>query len=232
MTIDPTKFEPQGMPTKEQVRTVWDAHPKPSARKIAEKLVGMGYQIGYRTVARWHESGWKDEPPKLRAHAEKGQPTGVKKEVRAAIAKESPAAVAEAGTIAEVGGLEAAVAGGKLTDPDYARIETLIKELATKEIADLRAQQEKDRIIMNIVLMREATRRAHVMTLIPKDTSSLVSAFTDDAKAVAAPAPIEPGGEGPKLNGSNGHAPMIEGDFKVVNPTAAAIGRFLAKENA
>jgi hypothetical protein len=229
VTTDPEKFEPQGKPTKEQVRTVWDAHPKPSARTIAELMKNRGFKISWRTVARWQEQGWREELAASTPFAERDKPKRAKKEVKAAIAKEKPEVVAEAGAIAEAGGLKAAIEGGALTDADYLRIDGLIKELGTKELADLKAIQEKDRTIMNIVLMREATRRAHIMTLIPKDTSSLIGAFTDDAKVMAPTAPIQPV-DGQKI--ANGQMPMIEGEFKVVNPTTSAIQRYLAKENA
>ena len=216
MTIDPENFEPQGKPSLEQAKTIWNSLPSPSARKVAAMLEGRGYKVSYRTIARWHESGWGSKGESVREKNHELVTAEVNK------AKGRIAAAAEA----ENPGLKAAIEGGALTDPDYARIEKMVTGLAEKDIGELRAIQEKKRAILNIVLMEEATRRAHVMTLIPKDTSALVGAFTDDAKAVAPSAPIQPTNGQPNGNGT------IEGEFHVVAPVSKSIRQFLAKENA
>ncbi len=186
MTIDPTKFEPQGAPTREQVRTVWDAHPKPSSRKIEALLVGRGFEISFRTIARWKRENWAEDA--VKPLAEKGQVRGVKKELKAELAKIPPATVAEAEQIAAAGGLDAAIAGGKLGDEDYKRIDGWLTELRLVPTeAELDAVTRKERKMLNIVLMREAQRRAHIMVLIPKDTGSLVVAFTDAEVAPTSP---------------------------------------------
>lgn len=227
MTIDPDKFEAQGLPTMEQVRTVWDAHPKPSSRTIAELMTKRGWSISYKTVSRWKKANWVQEQPEDHLPASrKPNERVVNRALRAEIAKTAkPAPVVDSTTAPD--GIENALTGTGMTDADLARIEAAKIELGPKTIADLREMLEKERIIANIILLREATRKANIMVLIPKETSSFVSSFTDDAKAAGpAPATIQPPNSNPAL------APPIEGDFRVVNPTSAAIDRFLAKENA
>ncbi len=227
------KFESLGRPTVAQVERVWNDHPAPSARGICDLLKRRGFKISWRTVARWKKNNWVADAKgggKKTIAEDQHTPAAVKDQIREGLAGMDPEAVAEANKIAAAGGgIGAAIEGGGLKDSDYARIEALMRDLSNKTIGELREMQEKERAIMNIVMMREAARKAHVMTLIPKDTSALVGAFTEEAKAVSAPAPIQPVGESSKLNG-NGHA--IEGEFRVVNPISDAIGKFLAKENA
>jgi hypothetical protein len=239
VSIDPSKFEAQGLPTKEQVRTVWDAHPEASARKVAIKLTGMGYEIGYRTVARWKKKNWVEKEKPALEDTGKPNVRAVNKALKAELAKAkkpepapepaAPAAAPEVATGAE--GISAAVVGGEMTDQDVARIEAVRTELKPKTVEDLRAELEKERLIYNIILLREAGRKANIQVLIPKETSEFVGAFTKDKAANSPPAPIAP--SAPGLNGSgNGHLPLIEGDFTVVSPTSSAIRKFLAKENA
>jgi hypothetical protein len=153
--------------------------------------------------------------------------------IREALAKEKPETIAGANEIAAKG-LEDAVIGGTMTDADLARIEALATELAPKTQAQLREDLEKERLIYNIILLREARRKANLAALVPKDAGSFVSAFTEDSKASGPTLqPIQPpGSPGHHLNG-NGQPP-IEGEFTVVapNPTTRAIEQFLAKENA
>ncbi len=221
MTIDPEKFEPQGLPTKEQVRTVWDAHPKPSARKVADLLVGRGFSIGWRTVARWKKQEWREEAaPGTVPLAEQGKVRGVNKALKVELAKIPTETVKEADKMAADGGMEAAMTGGKLQDADYARIEKLINELAPKSKEELLAEQDKARVIMNIVMMKEATRRAHVMVLIPKDTGSFVADTNDAANSVSGPtAKIE----NPGHQGNGDDAKVIEGKVNQPSPLALKI---------
>jgi hypothetical protein len=228
------KFEAKSRPTVGQVERVWNDHPAPSARSVCDLLNQRGFKISWRTVARWKKNNWIADPAgggKKSIAEDQHTPAPVKEQIREILAGMDPEVVAEANRIAAAGGsIGAAIEGGGLKDADYARIEALMTELNSKSISELRELQEKERAILNIVLMREAARKAHVMTLIPKDTSALVAAFTEEGRTLAAPAPIQPVGD-PKLNGhSNGHA--IEGEFRVVNPVSDAIGKFLAKENA
>ena len=222
MTIDPEKFEPQGKPTVEQVRTVWDSMTAPSVRKVAELLERRGFTISFRTVARWRTNGWMAGPNGggCKTIAEdQHTPAPVKQHIRAELGKLDPATVHEANQTAAAGGLVEAIAGGGLTDPDIARIAARITALSGETRASLLEKQETARIVMNIVLMEEATRRAHVMTLIPKDTSAFVESFTDASKALPPMAPIEP--VEPARNGDN--ARLIEGTATEMSPLSQAI---------
>ena len=223
MTIDPEKFEPQGKPTVEQVRTVWDSMTAPSVRKVAELLERRGFTISFRTVARWKKNNWMADPQSgggVKTISENQHvPGAIRQGIRSELDKIDPATVHEANQTAAAGGLVEVIAGGGLKDDDITRIAKRITELSSETRASLLEKQETARIVMNIVLMEEATRRAHVMTLIPKDTSAFVESFTDASKALPPMAPIEP--VEPARNGDN--ARLIEGTATELSPLSQAI---------
>lgn len=216
------KFEHLGRPTVEQVERVWNDHPAPSARKVCELLNQRGFKISWRSVLRWKNNGWASAPDGGGVKTigeDQHVPGAIRQSIRVELQKMDPATVDEAKQISAAGGLQAAVEGGNLTDVDYARIEASIKDLATKDLNDLKLLQEKERTIMNIVLIREATRKANVMILIPKDTSSLIGALSDDARVLPPAQPIEP--PMPERNGSD--AKLIEGRAVEMSPLSHAI---------
>lgn len=216
------KFEHLGRPTVEQVERVWNDHPAPSARKVCEMLNQRGFKISWRSVLRWKNNGWASAPDGggVKTIAEdQHTPAPVKQHIRAELGKLDPATVHEANQTAAAGGLVEAIAGGGLKDDDITRIAKRITELSGETRAALLEKQETARIVMNIVLMEEATRRAHVMTLIPKDTSAFVESFTDASKALPPMAPIEP--VEPARNGDN--ARLIEGTATEMSPLSQAI---------
>lgn len=216
-------------PTVEIVKEVWEAHPEPSARAVAAQLHQEGFEISWRSVARWKKNNWLvDVKGSAKRSIAENQhtPAPVKREIRAELAKMPAATVAEANQIAAAGGLEAAVEGGKLTDPDYERIEKRKAELEVMTAAQLIELQEKARTIMNIVLMEEAVRKAHVMVLIPKDTGSFMADAAGAARASPAMAPILP----PDAAETNGDgAKLVNGRTMPDNPVSSAIDRFLAE---
>lgn len=169
MTIDPAKFDAQGKPTKQQARTVWDSLPNPSARNVAAKLEGMGYEISWRTIARWHASDWREiELSRSPATREIGAA------VRAELKKlEAPKPSA---------GLEAAIAPPAPSVDELALIEARRQELMLMSEAQLDQTAAKARSVLNILMMESAARRAHVMVLIPKETAALVDSFTEATK--------------------------------------------------
>lgn len=229
--IDPTKFEPQGKPTIEQVRYVWNSMPNASARNVAELMIHRGFLISYRTVARMKAADWKEPPPRSKPPGKRSLLRDVKAETMKELKNVPPATLAEAGQIAAAGGLEEAVSGGKLTDDDYARIEKRIQALSPETKEKLLAEQEKARIIMNIVMMEEATRRAHVMVLIPKDTGSFVADVNDAAGTLAPVAPIENPADHDEMHRNGDGAKVIEG--RVNLPSALSLKlRQLREETA
>jgi hypothetical protein len=215
-------FAHLGRPTVDVVQRVWNEHPDPSVRTVAELLTNRGFKISFRTVARWKKNDWASDSNgggRKSISEDQHVPGVVRQQIRSELEKVDPATVAEANQIGNAGGLQSAIEGGGLTDQDYARIEKSIKELATKDLNELKALQEKERTIMNIVLIREATRKGHVMVLIPKDTSSLIGALSDDARISMPPAPIEP--PAPERNGYD--AKLIEGRTIEASPLSQAI---------
>lgn len=221
MSIDPGKFEAQGKPTREQARTVWDGMTAPSARTVADKLEHMGYEISWRTIARWHASGWREAVPASRGKplAEKGRVKGVSTAIRQELQK-----IVEAPTSA---GLEAAVAPPAPTVDEIALIERRRAELMLLSESQLDQQAAKARMVLNILMMESAARRSHVMVLIPKETAALVDSFTEASKV--------------GLSGNDGQPPRaddpktIEGTVNPAEPpneTADAIRKFKRKQEA
>lgn len=189
MTIDPTSFEQQGKPTKDQAMQVWEARGRPSMRKLEEILTGMGYAISYRTLARWLELG---SGPGTRALAHHTKVRGVKKAVAAALLDVPTETLAKADEMRENGISETVAvdlgktAGARAQDVVQASVDMIDKrilELLLLSEAELDIQEQKSRKILNIILTEEAARRANVMVLIPKDTSAFVQAMTEASKA-------------------------------------------------
>lgn len=200
--------KPKKKPTKDEARAVWDGMTKPSTKKVADVLIAQGFDTSKSTIARWVNAGWSEDKPHSVTLAEKGKVRGVAKEIREETAKVPEETMVEAGDIKAQGGLEQAMTGGNMKEDDYARISKLIDQLASLDTREkLLEEQEKARIIMNTVMMKEAARRAHIMVLIPKETSSLVKETNDAAGGVATVAPIEVAQQ--FRNGDN--AKLIEG---------------------
>jgi hypothetical protein len=227
MTIDPTDFKPQGRPSFEQVRTVWDAHPAPSSRVIAELMVGRGFRISYRTVARMHELNWQEPEkkprPRTTERSKSVKRTNVR-EVGRALKVETEKVSAP--TLAEAGAVASAINGGALKDVDYARIESRWNALGEMTGAQLDESEAKARKKLNIILMEEAARRAHIMVLIPKETSHIVDSMTEAAKLPIVGVELLPA---TSLNGDG--AVVINGKAEPTNELADAIDKFL-KEDA
>jgi hypothetical protein len=238
VTTEPTS---KGAPTRAQAQAVWQAlkqrhaqtgkkQDKPSTRNVAKELAAEGYSITYGAIGKWQRANWQETAGLVRTNQRHPNRKTVAQAVRNELEKQDPVTLAEATKMATAG-IEQAIIGTKLTEVDLARIEKAVADLKTKTIADLREEQERERLIYNIILLRESQRQANIQALIPKDTSELVGKFTDDARASLSPAmPIMPTaapGEQAQLP-----APIVNGEFKVVSPTKAAIERYLAKENA
>lgn len=217
-------------PTVEQVQAEWESQTDPSSRSVADALGARGFKISYRTVCRWHANNWlTDGRTGKRSIAENQHtPAGVKREIRAALQMMDTDDVAEANEIAANDGLGTAIIGDGMKDDDIERIAKRIQALAIEDKSALVDLQEKARIIMNIVLMEEATRKAHIMTLIPKDTGTFVHSFTEASKALAPMAPIE--GIQPERNGND--AKLIEGKTIEASPLSMAIRNLREKATA
>jgi hypothetical protein len=198
------------VPNITTAHSVWLSLPKPSSRKVEAILRARGFNISYRTIARWNKEGWIPE---------------VEKKVERSLGKVTEALV---GNATSKEGIEAAVVGAGIPEADLLRIAKRIKALAGKSKAELLEMQDKARLVMNIVLMEEAAHKAHVMTLIPKDTGSFVESFTDASKATPPPAPIAP--TGPSRGGDD--AKLIEGRAVEVSPLSMAIRNLREKQVA
>jgi len=170
--IDPTKFEEQGKPTRDQARTVWDSMPSPSSRTVAQELINRGFDISWRTVARWHANAWTEKTKVPVSEQVRTQVSKAKKEF-------------------------AKLPGGPqptLTLDEFAMIAQRRAELMLLPEAELDRQEVRARKIMNILIAEQAAQRAHVMVLMAKDTGSLVGALAD-AQSVGTsgtPAPGDP----------------------------------------
>lgn len=220
MTIDPNNFEPQGKPTLDQARTVWDAMKAPSSRKVANELINRGFDISWRTIARWHAQDWRDKLPQRHNGgglplSERGQVRGVRGAIRQELAKIPRDTVKQADQLT--------ISDGAFKLAEEVVVEQRRQELLAMSEAELDTLEAKSRKVMNILLAEQSARRAHVMVLIPKDTGSLVGALADAQKV--------------GLTGGLGQVPAT-GDPRVINgsaihevpenPLAGAIDRFLA----
>jgi hypothetical protein len=231
MTIDPNKFEEQGKPPYELVIKLWNEMPAPSARKLEDLLKRRGYKISFRTIARWIENGREAGAVAL------GHTTmvkGVKHEIAKELLNVPEKDLREADARAQNEikqlpppelGKDAGRAAQAVVQDEVNIIDARIKELAQMSEASLDLTEQKQRKILNIVLMEAAQRRAHVMVLIPKDTSHLVESFTTAAKQMLTGGLDQP----PKAGDKN----VIDGDVIDVEPEtplASAIGKFLQDE--
>lgn len=233
MTIDPADFKPQGKPTHEQAKAAWEQAGRCSARKLEEILKGRGFDISYRTLARWLELG----EPGTKALAHRQKVKGVKKEISAALLQVPPEQRQAADDMREQGigpAINAEIAQGKTAgaraqdavQDEVNIIDRRINELLVKSEAELDVIEQKSRKILNIVLTEAAARRANVMVLIPKDTGAFVQAMTEASKQTLT------GGidQTPKADDPN----VIDGDAVDITPQeqgiAADIKKFLREE--
>jgi len=206
MTIDPANFEPQGKPTREQARTVWDSMPNPSSRHVAEELVNRGFDISWRTIARWKANAWTEQTGRPVSEQAKARVMEVKKAATKELSRRPGAPPPT------------------LTLDEYALIAKRRAELMLMSEGELDVAEARARKIMNIILAEQAAQRAHVMVLIPKDTGSLVGALAEAQRVgMAGGAGQVPGANDARvINGALTHIPD--------HPLASAIDKFLADQ--
>jgi hypothetical protein len=214
------------------VRSTLTVEGKPPSYRAWEKaLADEGYSITYRTLQRWVENS---KPGQVALnHATKV--VGVKRHIAKALAKvEEPVKLAADQMKVEgvADGVQEEIAASKIAGdavpPEQAEVNIIdarIKELMEKSPAELDDLEQRARKIFNIVLTEAATRRAHVMTLIPKETAALVDAMTSASKQT--------------LTGGFGQPPAagdprtIDGEIIDVtppDPLSSAIDKFLVTE--
>lgn len=204
MTIDPSNFEAQGKPTAEQARRVYDSLTHPTCDKLRTELTNRGFKIARATCARWIKSGFtiKSNPgPAL--NIDKGEVKGVPASVRAVIAA------------------EAAIIGSEMTPQELCDIDKDLTELRQLDMPQLKAMLEQERLMYNIMMLRQAQRKADKLVLIPKDSAAFIVAMTDAAESVpTVPSGLLPG-DGAKL---------IEAHVNPPNPVADAIALFKQRQ--
>jgi hypothetical protein len=206
-------IEDTGLPraTREQVQKCWEGMDKPSARKVSTALAAQGLGAAWRTILRWHKEGFKEKSlVNVRDR--------LNDELRASLKQLPPDQIEAANEIAKEG-----IAAHP---DDLARITGRIKELMALTDTDLANCEAKSRRILHIVLMEEASRKGNVMILMPKDTGTLIEAFTESTRTVKIGTAIEPvNGDDAKMVGGK----MIEHE---PNPTADAISNFLRESES
>lgn len=212
MTIDPAKFEAQGKPSLEQARTVYDALPHQTCDTLRAELNKRGFEIGRATCARWISNKFLFAGPKKpdgvqrlpggNINMNEGRVSGIAPAVRQAIKADAA---------------EAAIIGSEMTPAEASAIQRDMDELATLDMPQLKALQEKERIRYNIMMLRQAQRKSDKLVLIPKDSAAFIVAMTDAAESV----PTVPAGH---LPGDN--AKVIEA---TANPVSDAIAQFKRK---
>lgn len=200
MSIDPTKFEAQGKPTPDQARRVYETLEHPTVDTLHTALTGRGYSIGRATVARWIKKEFTNKVrpgPDLKMNT--GDVKGIPPAVRQAIAA------------------EAAIIGGEMTPTEIGAIQSDLDELRLLDMPALKARLEQERIMFNIMMLRQAQRASNKLVLIPKESAALVVAMTDAAESM----PTVPTGQ---LPGDG--AKVIEGTVNPPNPVSDAIAMF------
>jgi hypothetical protein len=141
-------------PTALQVKIVWDATIKPSARQVADAMTAQGYLINYRTVTRYKASNWSD-------------PTAKKTERALVVAKK---AVAKKDGPADPGEVSVII-GRRL-----ARME----ELYARSVAENQATLQQTGLIASIIVAEEMVAMIEQLTLeAPGDVARLLHAITE-----------------------------------------------------
>lgn len=202
MTIDPTNFAAQGKPTPEQARRVYDGLLHPTCDNLRTELTKRGYSIGRSTCARWIRDRFivMTKPGPATAQ-DKGGVNGVSVVIRAAEAAEA----------------EAKMIGGQMTPQEISDIQKDLTELGSLEVSQLKTLFEKERMMYNIMLLRQAQRKSDKLVLIPRDSAAFVVAMTDASESLPTVAPGQLPGDGAKL---------IEASVNPPNPVSDAIALF------
>lgn len=217
-------------PSFEYCMETWAKNPTLSCRKVEALLREEGYEVSYRTLQRWRDNG----KPGQVALGHETKRAGVKREIAKALAKISDTEKLSADQM-KVDGIVVAVqeeiiAGkvGGARDPAQEEvniIDSRISALMVKSAAELDLDEQKARKIFNIVLLEAATRRANIMTMIPKETAALVDAMTTASKQTLTGGIDQP----PKA----GDPRVFDGevvDVTPASPLASAIGKFFQAE--
>lgn len=175
MTIDPADFKPQGKPSVEQMRVVYDSMTHQTVTHLYDRLVGMGYDVSRATVGRTIKQYLK--PIKtVRTKKEKagfdtasGRKAADKPAAKAQVEARGRAADTILGNLTPE---EVKVIGVKMTD--------LVGEVANISLSE---RQERTRIALNIILMEMAASKAEILMLMPKDAAAFVDSMTEAARS-------------------------------------------------
>lgn len=212
------------LPTVAEVKAVHDemleAGKPTSQRAIAEEMTSRGWKIGHKTVGRYKQSGWRELGTSgPRPLVNDGTPAGIAKPVREAV-KKLPKDEQE--TLKT--GLDGTV-GTPLSDMELEAVAKRLEELMKRDVADLGEIETKTRLAMNIIVMEQATRRANILALVPRDTAQLVTAMTEAVKSA-------PYGALPVNLGVNPGDNAILIEHQPMHPVAVAIAEFKKRQNA
>jgi hypothetical protein len=242
MTIDPNKFDAQGLPKPEQIRAIWDELGRPSVNEVHKVLEQRGFSITYRSVAR-HISRWRLQEGETRPTGTKplreqaAENGGMRKQLKRALKGVNPETVRKAEEM-KAKGIMPTIAkdisgpsqGQKSTDRvdlEEAIIATRIAQLQVLSEAELDLIEQKSRKMLNIILTEAAARRGNVLVLIPKDIAALVDSMTEASKQTLTGGLDQPPKAGdPRV--IDGEAIEVEPDPPT--PLASAIAGFLKNE--
>jgi len=176
MSIDPADFKPQGKPTVEQMRIVFDSLTHQTVTHLYDRLTGMGYSVSRATVGRAIKDNFPPAKTLIRKKIEDGGP-------RAAAAKKE-AARPEAKKVAAARDRAAETILGNLTPEEVKAIGVKMTDLVGDvSNISLSERQERTRIALNIVLMEMAATKAEILMLIPKDVAAFIDSMTEAARS-------------------------------------------------
>lgn len=213
MSIDPEKFSRQGRPTTEQMKAIWLEHGECSGGKLAQILGGRGFKTSKATCCRAIARGF--------SHREAYETAKVKRAADRASMKPLGEVVADVVAQTE------AMLGKKMGPEEIDRLQARREELLKMELPELKALQEKNRLIYNNMVLEEGQRIADKHVLIPKDTAGFVVAMTDAKESLSeVPSGIL------TMVPKQGNGAMIDVTPNPVNPVASAIDSFQRKRLA
>lgn len=166
-----------GMPTPEQVGTVWNSMANASIRNVAERMTRMGWKISPKTVARHREKGFVSGPEgKAPKNGKQKEYDARRKLVDAADKVSGLAAMNDSPELATVREI---LAHSK--QPEQFLTYSSFDDLMKKGTLDLKEQFSKTTMAAGIMLAEAVIARREALSLMPKDVGS----FLNDMSEVA-----------------------------------------------
>lgn len=219
-TPEGVAFGSLGAPNRATAETIWNSTPNPSTRKVAEKMQNLGWQISAKTVARWHNAGWKE--PEGRKPKEADLVKRLSRKVRATAEKLEG--------IAELKG-DPQIEDAKQNIPPAAEFEgAKFEELMKLSKEELKEKFDKTTMAAGVLLAEAVIRHRDALAAMPKDLGNFINDLSESTSLLRITNDDIPDfanggtpGDGAKvINGAVIPAPAV-------NPVSSAIAQFRQK---